>query len=147
VQSLSIILFLYHNPTSFAPFFSCKIYAMSNPTTPTKSDSDSIPSWQPRYTTPPSVQYPYNAAKNALSDLPGVSYALELFLASHMIECEDYCNESDEKKERMYFATGYGLIQCVKGLMSYADEVCVYPFLMAIRGILIYFAAGPTVCN
>lgn len=23
----------------------------------------------------------------------------------------------------MYIATGYGLIQCVKGLMSYADEV------------------------
>ena len=27
--------------------------------------------------------------------------------------------------ERLYFATGYGLIQCVKGLMSFEDEVCV----------------------
>lgn len=25
-------------------------------------------------------------------------------------------------RERLYFATGYGLIQCVKGLMSYEDE-------------------------
>jgi hypothetical protein len=65
---------------------------------------------------------PYKA-KDALSDLPGVSYALEIFLASKMHESEDYCNASDPKKERLYFATGYGLIQCVKGLMSYADEV------------------------
>ncbi len=27
-------------------------------------------------------------------------------------------------RERLYFATGYGLIQCVKGLMSFEDEVC-----------------------
>ena len=26
-------------------------------------------------------------------------------------------------RERLYFASGYGLIQCVKGLMSYEDEV------------------------
>lgn len=79
-------------------------------------------SWSTIYTAPPPVKYPYNP-KEALSDLPGVSYALEMFLASHMVESEDYCNKSDEKKERLYFATGYGLIQCVKGLMSYADEV------------------------
>ncbi|KAL1748304.1 hypothetical protein HDZ31DRAFT_79835 [Schizophyllum fasciatum] len=39
-----------------------------------------------------------------------------------MIECEEYCHASDLKKERLYFATGYGLIQCVKALMSYEDE-------------------------
>lgn len=27
--------------------------------------------------------------------------------------------------ERLYFATGYGLIQCVKGLMSFEDDVRV----------------------
>jgi hypothetical protein len=26
-------------------------------------------------------------------------------------------------RERLYFATGFGLIQCVKGLMSFEDEV------------------------
>ncbi|KAI5827074.1 hypothetical protein K523DRAFT_392413 [Schizophyllum commune Tattone D] len=39
-----------------------------------------------------------------------------------MIECEEYCHASDLRKERLYFATGYGLIQCVKALMSYEDE-------------------------
>ncbi|KAJ7588059.1 hypothetical protein C8J56DRAFT_827293 [Mycena floridula] len=79
------------------------------------------PSYKSIYSGPPPVTMPYDA-KNALDDIPGVSYALEIFLASHMVECEDYCNRSDEKKQRLYFATGYGLIQCVKGLMSYADE-------------------------
>lgn len=58
----------------------------------------------------------------ALEDIPGISYALHLFLASHMVESEEYCIKSDPKKERLYFATGYGLIQCVKALMSYEDE-------------------------
>ncbi|KAF8801787.1 hypothetical protein BYT27DRAFT_7197766 [Phlegmacium glaucopus] len=82
---------------------------------------EKIESWTSIYTTPPSVKYPYDPTE-ALGDLPGVSHALDLFLASHMLESEDYCNKSDEKKERLYFATGYGLIQCVKGLMSYEDE-------------------------
>ncbi|KAF5368262.1 hypothetical protein D9615_010361 [Tricholomella constricta] len=79
------------------------------------------PSWATIYHEPPAVKYPYNP-KDALADLPGVSYALELFLSSHMVESEDYCHKSDDAKERLYFTTGYGLIQCVKGLMSYADE-------------------------
>jgi len=84
------------------------------------------PSWRTIYASPPLIKYPYNP-RDALSDIPGISSALELFLASQMIESEDYCDRSDEKKERMYFATGYGLIQCVKGLMSYADEVGTAP--------------------
>jgi len=52
-----------------------------------------------------------------------VSYALQLFLESHMLESEAYCHSSDASKERLYFASGFGLIQCVKGLMSYEDEV------------------------
>ncbi|XP_006464184.1 hypothetical protein AGABI2DRAFT_194724 [Agaricus bisporus var. bisporus H97] len=39
-----------------------------------------------------------------------------------MLESEEYCHKMDEPKERLYFATGYGLIQCVKGIMSYEDE-------------------------
>ena len=38
-------------------------------------------------------------------------------------ECEAYMRVCDPPMERLYFATGFGLIQCVKGLMSYADEV------------------------
>ncbi|KAF7982688.1 hypothetical protein HWV62_27180 [Athelia sp. TMB] len=69
----------------------------------------------------PSVQNPYNMA-NSMVDLPCAAYALELFLASHMLESEEYMNKGDPKKERLYFATGYGLIQCVKALMSYDDQ-------------------------
>lgn len=34
----------------------------------------------------------------ALEDLPGVAHALSLFLASHMVESEEFCRESDPKK-------------------------------------------------
>ena len=30
------------------------------------------------------------------------------------------------RRERLYFATGFGLIQCVKALMSYEDDVRVF---------------------
>ncbi|KAI0049076.1 hypothetical protein FA95DRAFT_1489914 [Auriscalpium vulgare] len=70
---------------------------------------------------PPSTKWPYTP-NTALDDIPGVSYALDLFLKSLMVECEDYCHASDPKKQRLYFATGFGLIQCVKALMSYEDE-------------------------
>ena len=100
---------------------------------------DKKESWSSIYTIPPSIKYPYNPLE-ALNDIPGIRHALDLFLASHMVESENYCNKSDEKKyvltlfsilflspleshrERLYFAAGYGLIQCMKGLMSYEDE-------------------------
>ncbi|KAJ2921771.1 hypothetical protein H1R20_g15320, partial [Candolleomyces eurysporus] len=81
------------------------------------STSTSASTW----TSPPPVKNPYKA-EQALEDIPGLQYALKLFLESKMVESEDYCNKSDEKKERLYFATGFSLIQCVKGLMSYEDE-------------------------
>lgn len=40
-------------------------------------------------------------------------------------------------RERLYFATGYGLIQCVKGLMSYEDEVR-FPHLPTITLLTTY---------
>ena len=46
---------------------------------------------------PPPPEAPY-APKKALEDLPGIAYALHLFLASHMLESEEYCNRSDPKK-------------------------------------------------
>ncbi|KAF9268387.1 hypothetical protein L218DRAFT_954749 [Marasmius fiardii PR-910] len=78
-------------------------------------------SYRSIYSSPPPIKHPYKAV-DSLDDIPGMAYALELFLASHMVESEEYCVKNDEKMERMYFATGFGLIQCVKGLMSYADE-------------------------
>jgi hypothetical protein len=95
---------------------------------------------------PPAVSWPYSHAA-ALDDIPGIAYALDTFLKSHMVESEEYCHRNDPKKcvaslwsppapihlyayphsfflrERMYFATGFGLIQCVKALMSYEDDV------------------------
>ncbi|KAG6872871.1 hypothetical protein C0995_005859, partial [Termitomyces sp. Mi166 len=68
------------------------------------------PSWAPVYTSPPTVKHPYTPSE-ALGDLQGVCYALETFLNSQMLESEAYCHQSDVGKERLYFATGYGLIQ------------------------------------
>ena len=58
---------------------------------------DKKESWSSIFTIPPSVKYPYNP-QEALDDIPGIKYAMDLFLASRMIEAEDYCNTSDEKK-------------------------------------------------
>jgi hypothetical protein len=46
---------------------------------------------------PPPVKTPY-VVEDALDDLPGISYALEIFLASHMLEAEEYCHKSDPEK-------------------------------------------------
>lgn len=45
----------------------------------------------------PPVQNPYSM-ENSMSDLPCAAYALELFLASHMLESEDYLDKGDPKK-------------------------------------------------
>ena len=37
----------------------------------------------------------YNPEKDALSDIPGLRYALGLFLSSHMVESETFCREMD----------------------------------------------------
>lgn len=40
----------------------------------------------------------YNPEKDALGDIPGLRYALDLFLSSHMVESEDFCREMDPTK-------------------------------------------------
>ncbi|KAG1736065.1 hypothetical protein EDD22DRAFT_1010255, partial [Suillus occidentalis] len=60
---------------------------------------------------------PYDLTK-ALNDIPGLHFALQ----SRMHESERFCEQSDPEKRRLYFATGFGLIQCVKGLMSFEDK-------------------------
>ena len=46
---------------------------------------------------PPQYKGSYTQQK-ALEDIDGVCYALHLFLASHMLEAEEYCNKSDPQK-------------------------------------------------
>jgi len=79
------------------------------------------PAKKPQLAEPPEITWPYTHS-NALDDIPGIAYALDLFLKSLMVESEEYCHRSDPKQERLYFASGYGMIQCVKALMSYEDE-------------------------
>jgi hypothetical protein len=56
-------------------------------------------SWKPKFELhlPPEVTRPYNP-EEALGDIQGVSYALETFLSSHMLESEEYCHKMDEPK-------------------------------------------------
>lgn len=60
---------------------------------------------------PPPPEVPYEP-KKALKDLPGIAYALHLFLASQMLESEEYCHKSDPKKY-VLLCTGCGL--CLQG--------------------------------
>ena len=62
-----------------------------------KPSNERKESWTPIYSIPPSVKSPYNPV-DALADIPGIRHALDLFLSSHMLESEDYCNKNDEHK-------------------------------------------------
>ena len=46
---------------------------------------------------PPAVAWPYSHGA-ALDDIPGIAYALDTFLKSHMVESEEYCHRNDPKK-------------------------------------------------
>lgn len=76
---------------------------------------------KPPLTELPVVSWPYSHSA-ALDDIPGIAYVLDTFLKSQMVESEEYCHRNDPQKERLYFAAGFGLIQCVKALMSYEDD-------------------------
>ena len=58
---------------------------------------DTSNSIYPQFVYPPLVKKPYKKSET-LDDLKGVSYALELFLGSKMVEAEEYCHKSDENK-------------------------------------------------
>lgn len=68
----------------------------TTPTTPAL-DTPTDQGLKPKYTSPPLVKKPYKQSE-ALDDIKGVSYALELFLGSKMVEAEEYCHKSDENK-------------------------------------------------
>ena len=40
----------------------------------------------------------YDPERDALDDLTGLRYALDLFLASHMVESENFCKDMDPAK-------------------------------------------------
>ncbi|KAK0191720.1 hypothetical protein F5146DRAFT_929724 [Armillaria mellea] len=69
----------------------------------------------------PPVKVPYDP-NDALDDISAIAYTLDLFIASQMVESEEYCSKGDSNRERMYFCIGYGLIQCIKAVMSYDDN-------------------------
>jgi hypothetical protein len=50
----------------------------------------------------------YVPEESAMDDLPGVTYALDLFLASHMVESEEFCHQMDPPK--------YVVIPCIDPL-------------------------------
>jgi hypothetical protein len=56
-------------------------------------------------------------------DIEECKLALQLFLESRMLESEQLLKEGDPKLERLYIATGYGLIQSVKAFMSFEEKV------------------------
>ncbi|KAI6030082.1 hypothetical protein EDC04DRAFT_107009 [Pisolithus marmoratus] len=70
---------------------------------------------------PPPVPTTYTPER-ALEDLPGIHWVLHEFLQSRMLESEEFCDRVDPNKERLCFATGYGVIQAIKGLMSFEDK-------------------------
>ncbi|KAI9060379.1 hypothetical protein FKP32DRAFT_1049713 [Trametes sanguinea] len=58
---------------------------------------ESKPSDMPWQSTPPPFpKGPYSPSK-ALEDIDGITYALHLFLGSHMVESEQYFREYDPK--------------------------------------------------
>jgi hypothetical protein len=85
----------------------------------------------------PTLHKPYDKRK-AWNDLPGAAYVFELFLSGKMEEAEKWCKTVDPKmfafinichnlanlmhRERMYISMALGCIQCLKGLMSFAEE-------------------------
>ena len=68
----------------------------TTPTTPALDTPTGL-GLKPKYTSPPLVKKTYRRSE-ALDDIKGVSYALELFLGSKMVEAEEYCHKSDENK-------------------------------------------------
>jgi hypothetical protein len=65
----------------------------------------------------------YDPDSDLRTDIETCRQALELFLASRMRESETLLKGGDPKMERLYIASGYGLIQSVKAFMSFEDKV------------------------
>ncbi|KAI0776542.1 hypothetical protein BD413DRAFT_520457 [Trametes elegans] len=55
------------------------------------------PTGEPWHGAPPPVPKGPYSPSNALEDIGAVTYALHLFLGSHMVESEDFCRKYDPK--------------------------------------------------
>lgn len=75
---------------------------------------------------PPPPEVPYNS-KKALKDLDGIAYALQLFLASQMLEAEEYCNKSDPKKCVVSSMCRWLILQCPQGAHLFRHRFRTYP--------------------
>ncbi|KII86100.1 hypothetical protein PLICRDRAFT_56563 [Plicaturopsis crispa FD-325 SS-3] len=85
-------------------------------------NSGALPTSPTRSTPVPPAPAGSYSPERALEDLPAIKYAAALFLNSSMVESEEYCDQIDPKRERLYITSGYSLIQCLKALMSYEDK-------------------------
>lgn len=97
----------------------------------------SLPPSAPSMNRPPPPVSPTYTPDKALDDLPGIHWALYEFLHSRMLESEEYCDRMDPNKERLCFATGYGVIQGIKGLMSFEDKDLLNAIHHMKRGITV----------
>ena len=93
-------------PSPFTDSSSSSRTAISASASTAATDLTSLPSEASKFSLetvtrplgkPPAVTWPYTHA-SALDDIPGIAYALNLFLNSLMVESEGYCHTSDPKK-------------------------------------------------
>ncbi|KAG8909024.1 hypothetical protein FRB99_000127 [Tulasnella sp. 403] len=101
----------------------------ANPTTPGSGENGFHFTRAELKTPPPSDTYHHS---QALDDLPFIRNILHMFLAGRMLEAEEQCNKSDPKAERLYTSSGWGIIQALKGLMSF-EEADIAHALEAVR--------------
>lgn len=76
----------------------------------------------------------YNPDADLGPDIEECKLSLQLFLESRMLESEQLLKGGDPKFERLYIATGYGLIECVKAFMSFDDTVSSFGALAVPNG-------------
>ena len=60
--------------------------------------------------------------EHALEDLPCIREVLDIFLGGQMLEAEQRCKQVDPHGQRLYPATGWGIIQALKVRIFWAGE-------------------------
>ncbi|KAG9018161.1 hypothetical protein FRB90_012069 [Tulasnella sp. 427] len=97
-------------------------FSLSFPSTPAAEQGFSFTKEELATIASPSSIAGGYARAQALEDLPAIRHALHTFLKGQMSESEKYCNDRDPQKERMYMTAGLGLIQMLKGILSFEPE-------------------------
>ncbi|KAG8964153.1 hypothetical protein FRC03_002161 [Tulasnella sp. 419] len=103
--------------------------SLEGPSTPTFEKSGTASSVQ----TPSSVSFVSGmtestatasgySRKQALDDLPMIRNVLHTFLSGKMVEAEAQIKDADLNNERLYTTSGWGVIQCLKSLMSFEED-------------------------